>query len=239
MKGNNTNRHSLTLVATLAAGLCLALAGWARAATIDFVVQPGTGNVFFGGGTGRTSGDEIAIDFVLGTDTPGGLPLPFDCIDCTLTFLTGEFIGPTPNGRGWVFGSGPGSAITITGGVDLNGDGTADIGPGFPFLLAGQFIGPIITVDFVADGWALGFTSAAFFDFKHPLLAGYYGLPPLPFEGELQLIWGGIGEPPGPYVGTPRIGLVRNTFVTEPGTVVFFGIGFLGLVRALRRRKHA
>jgi hypothetical protein len=215
----------------------IASAGVSSAATINFVVQPNTGNVIFPG-AGPLLGLGIGIDFVFGENTPGGAPGPFDCIDCVLNFRTGDFLGSV--GNTWIFGAtGPGAGIVITGGVDVNGDGNVDIGPPFEFLMAGLFVGPTISVDFLPENpLAVGLTASVFVDVKNPALAGYYGLQPFPFVGELNLTWAGIGEPPGPINAVPRVGIVINTAIPEPGTMLLLGMGFLGLLTAHRSRKR-
>lgn len=161
----------------------------------------------------------------------------FDCIDCRLDFVSGNFLYSTANS--WVFAGG-GSLITVVGGVDTDGDGVADIigGAANP-LLAGVFTTPQVSVDYLPGNFGVGLTAAAFFDVKNRDLAGLFGLPPVPYEGTLRLGWSGIAlDPPGAILATPMNGVVSNRFVPEPATSFVFIVGLLGIVRTRTRRRR-
>lgn len=236
-----------SLRAVWIATLLLALSGTASATSIDFVVLPGTGVIDYGGTGGPLTGVDIGIDFVVGNGTSVADGIPFDCIDCALNFVTGNIASaiPGPGPSAWIFDAGgPGFNVTITGGIDVTGNGVPDIvsgGGAFPFLLAGAFVGPTVTVDFVDGPEAFGITAATLFDVKHPLIANLYELPGIgPFEGALTLEWGGFGEPPSAFRGVPARGLLQNR-VPAPSTALLLIVGALGYVTARqhnqRRRK--
>lgn len=215
----------------------LVASGTAWATTIDFqIFEPTTGSLTYAPSINpRLFGTNIEIDSVLGTGTPSNSGSSFDCIDCRLNFITGNFLFPTANG--WVFAGG-GSSISIVGGIDTDGDNVADIvgntlaNP----LLAGIFTSPQLTVDLLPGAFGAGFTLAAFFDIKHPELTGLFGLPPFPYEGTLALSWAGVADPPGAILASPRNGTVSNNFVPEPGITFLLAAGLLGLAGHRRRR---
>lgn len=220
---------------TLLAVFIVATSSWAIP-TIDFFVTPGTGLVAYEGTGGPMLGAGIGISAVLGTDTVAP-PFPFACIDCTMTFLTGPLIAA--DDTAWVFdATGPGAGIVVSGSVDINGDGVGDIGGPAPFeLLSGVFLAPTVTVDLVPSQFeAVGITEAVFLDVKSPALAGFYGLPPFPFVGELTLGWGGIGIPPGGFAGQALEGIVRNRVIPEPTTLALLGVGLFGVLGVRRTR---
>jgi hypothetical protein len=209
-----------------------ASAGWSLP-SIDFaILEPTAGDVRYFGGATPLIGAGISVDFVIGTDTPSN-PGGYLCIECTLNFVTGNFLGATANS--WLFAGATGtSLITISGSVDTDGDLSPDIGPSI--LLAGTFMGPVVSIDFLpGSALAFGLTSGAFLDFKNPELAAFFGLPPSPFEGDLLLSWSGLAEPGSAILANPLNGLISNTFVPEPGTVLLLGLGFV--LASFRRSK--
>jgi PEP-CTERM motif len=210
--------------------------GTARALpTIDFnIVSPTAGSVAYFGGATPLFGVDIEVDFVTGTNTPanGGA---FTCIDCLLNFQTGAFLASTPNS--WLFAGAPGSSLlSITGSVDTDGNGSADIGPSV--LLLGTFFGPQISVDFLTgSAGAIGLSAGLFLDIKNEALAAFFGLPPTPYQGSLSLGWIGLGEPGSGILAMPTNGLVRNTFIPEPATIGLLAVGLLAVARR-RRQSH-
>jgi hypothetical protein len=208
-------------------------AAWALP-VIDFRIQePTSGVLGYLGGGGPLTGLGIEVDFVVGINTPANSG-SFTCIDCTLSFQTGNLI--TAGSNGWLFASGFGtSLILVRGGVDIDGDSIADIGGGNSLLMAGTFEGPQVSIDFLpGDPLARGLSAGMFLDIKNAELTAFFGLPPRPYEGLLVLGWQGLGDPPGAFRVTPKNGVVRNTFLPEPGSTLLLGAGLLMLLR--RRR---
>jgi hypothetical protein len=215
----------------------MAIAGGAAWATpvIDFrIQQPTSGILGYLGGGGPLTGLGIEVDFVVGMNTPINAG-SYTCIDCTLSFQTGNLI--TAGANGWLFASGFGtSRILVRGGVDTDGDSIADIGGGSSLLMLGTFEGPQVSIDFLpGNPLAQGLSAGMFLDIKNPVLAAFFGLPPRPYEGLLVLGWEGLGDPPGPFRVTPKNGVVRNTFIPEPGSTLLLGAGLLMLLARRRR----
>ena len=231
-----------TKIAIAAMGLGLWVMGLlvspsAMAVSLDFNIgAPTSGSVSYAGSGGALIGSNIEVDNVVGLSTPANANVPGVCLSCVLNFNTGVLSGAggaNPNNNGW-WRFGPGGAITITGGVDLQGVAN-DIALGST-LLTGSF-----NSAFVQDLGLQGFkvTFGTFFDTKHPDLLAYYGLAPTtPFQGAFTLLFAS----PNPGVGLAFTsssifsGNVVNTVVPLPAAVLLFGSGLIGLAGALRKK---
>ena len=228
-------RTRLAIVLTV---IAMGIATTASSAVIDFNIAGGPilpvlpAEINYLGGTTPLFGTGIAIDTVTASGTPDNAG-SFDCIDCALSFATGNFLGAGPNT--WLFAStGPGVHVSVTGGIDTDGDTNADI----PLLMLGNFVGPQISVDVVDIGpaFSLGVTAGIFLDVKNTAFTSFFGLPTFPYVGGLVVGWGGLAEPPGPIFANSTGGVVRNTFVAEPGTLLLLWAGMAGFAAARRRR---
>lgn len=232
-----------TKIAMTAMGLGLWVMGLltspsAMAVSLDFNIgAPTSGTVSYGGGGGALIGSNIEVDNVVGLFTPANANVTALCLSCALNFNTGGLInagGPPPSGSNngwWSFGSG--GTITITGGVQLQGQPDIALGS---TLLTGSFNNA-----FVRDLGVQGFkvTFGTFFDTKHPDLLTYFGLTPgTPFEGAFTLLFAspnpGVG---GAFTSTSIFsGNVVNTVVPLPAAVWLFGSGLAWLLAARGRR---
>ena len=185
------------VVAVMAVGLWvtgLLVAPAAMAVELVFNISaPTSGTISYGGSGGALIGSNIEVDNVVGLSTPanaGGAGAL--CISCALNFNSGTLTGSGPqNGGWWAFGSG--GAITITGGVQLQGGTDIPLGS---TLLTGNFNNA-----FVQDlGTQFKVTFGSFNDTKNADLLSYYGLTPgTSFQGALTLLFAapdnGAGSP--------------------------------------------
>ncbi|MEE8428762.1 MAG: hypothetical protein V3S33_04600, partial [Gammaproteobacteria bacterium] len=95
----------------------------AQAASIDFgIAAPTAGSIYYLGGINPLNGENIEVDEITGLGTPANSGSTVTCVDCTLDFTSGNF--DSKNGNIWDFFGG--GSISITGGVDLTGDGDAN-----------------------------------------------------------------------------------------------------------------
>lgn len=206
--------------------------------SLDFNIgAPTSGTVSYAGGGGALIGSNIEVDNVVGLSTPANANVTALCLSCALNFNTGALInagGPPPSGSNngwWSFGSG--GAITITGGVQLQGEPDIALGS---TLLTGNF-----NSAFVQDLGTQGFkvTFGTFFDTKHPNLLTYYGLTPETlFQGAFTLLFAspnpGVG---GAFTSTSIFSgnVVNTAIVPLPAAVWLFGTGLISLFPILRR----
>jgi IPTL-CTERM motif len=152
--------------ALVAAGLLLLmLAGRAPAATpvIDFNSAPGGGTVSYAGGASPVIGSNIAIDTVLGVNTPLHAATTHAVVNGILTFTSGPFV--SFNNNVYTFGPGGNASFTITGAVP-------DAGIADTTLLTGEL--SEVTVD-ISSNTVLLFTASGS-DTKDADLVAYFGI---------------------------------------------------------------
>src|SRR5690606_28807543 len=203
-----------------------------QASSITFLgASPTAGTIYYTGGNSPLEGSGVTLDLVIGTGTPDNDGVPALCINCVLNFVTGDFL--VGDGTAYVFDGG--GSFTITGGVDLTGNGLlgdpGDIVAGTS-LLSGAFVGQqyvLLDAGFSALQLSLGSSSV------DTGLSAYYGLAA--FGGNTLLLaeFVGVGEAPGPFVSTSISGVL--TSVPEPTSLVLFGLSMAGFLA--RRRKPA
>jgi len=224
---DSLSRRPVTFAA-LAAGLLLGSVAPASAVSIDFNVGPPLSGLITHFDSGPLVGTDISIDSVTGNGTPGNAST-FAC-DCTLNFTSGPLMTSGPNF--WVFEGG--GEITIDGTMTTPG-GDVDV------EMVGTFVGPQLTIDVFTPGiFDFGLSLALFVDSKNEALTSFFGLPGGEYNGYMALGWVGFAdENGGDILATPLGGVVSNSPVPEPGTMLLLGAGLLGLAGARRRRGSA
>jgi hypothetical protein len=125
----------MKLLSSSLALLCLVMLapGWALAESIiDYgMVSPTAGTISYAGGSAPLVGSGIQVDNVVGLATPANNFVTRNCLNCFLSFTTGNLL--QADATGWKFGGG--GSITISGTVDLNNNNVADAGDAFGPLL--------------------------------------------------------------------------------------------------------
>lgn len=167
---------------------------------IDFnLISPTTGSIQYLTSGGALKGLGIQVDTVVGFGTPNNPNLIRTCFNCTLNFMTGNSTGGSATS--WEFGSG--GMITLTGGVDLNNNnifGDAGDIPAGSTLLSGTFTGNPFVMQSAQN---FRVAVAAFLDFKHPDLVGFFGLPAnFNYFGDFNISFLASGSPPGTFAST-------------------------------------
>lgn len=103
---------------------------------IDAIHTSLSPSISYAGGSSALIGSNISVDTVVGLETPLFPDDPFAIIGGVLSFETGSFVGSVP-GLGWQFSGG--GILSVTGGVDADGDDIAD------------FSGTLFTATFADD----------------------------------------------------------------------------------------
>lgn len=213
-----------------------------QAAFLDFVIEPPHPGAAIGfDGSGPLSGTAIHVARTIGVDTLVNDAVAAQCIDCTLSFTSGGFIGYDATLNIWDFG--PGGSISIHGGVDLTGDGDADDADDVPvgaLLLSGSF-NVARVVGLAAGNYQFQIAGGDFLDNKHPDLLDFYGLPATAgYQGNMNLSFlvdpGAIGAN-GSFSSTSiASGNIINQPVPIPAAFWLLGSGLFGVVAVARRR---
>jgi hypothetical protein len=211
-----------------------AMATPARAGSITlFGAVPTSGSVGYLGGVNPLFGLGISLDGVLSADTLLNSGALTTCVGCELSFVTGNFI--VGSSTAWSFDGG--GFFSITGGVDLTGNGVlgdvGDVAAGST-LLSGSFgnspITPFAAV--VAGTNPFAGVGLSYFDAAvNGELATYFGESPLA-TGYLAFHLNGVGDAPGTFESTEiqDMTVVAATApVPEPSSLLVFAVGLLVL----------
>lgn len=199
--------------------ICLLMASTARAVSILDFDSPGGGTISYVGGANPLVGTGISVDLV--SELPGG-PFLVPCTGCLLNFTTGNLVAG--NASQYTFDSG--GSITITGLV-------AGMSGGSVTLLSGSFNGLTIMNAFGIVGDSL------FSDVKAPALLALFGLPNVPYSGNINMLFTAtLTDPPSAFSTVPDGGDVVNTPTPEPGTLLLLSSGLGGFGYLVRRRRR-
>jgi hypothetical protein len=167
------------------------------------------GSISYNGSNGPMIGSNIRIDSVIGVDTPANSGISGTCVNCVLSFTTGNLVSSTANT--WAFA--PGGSMLLTGSVDFGSRGT--VVPGDGILSVGTFPdGLTVTV----SGGAVRIASGRVRDEKDLDLHVFYGHPgPFnsAFNGAISLSFNTTATPPAGFSTTALgEGWLANT---QPG----------------------
>jgi hypothetical protein len=202
---------------------------------IDFgLVAPTAGTISYAGGTAPLFGTNIQVDNVVGLDTPDHNGWLRNLDGGTLDFETGDLIGS--DASHWTFGGG--GSITLTGGVDLDNNGSIGLGdiPLGTTLLSGTFNG----AEIIAFGNTFKIAGASFSDAKNAQLADFYGLTSPLYSGSFNISFVASGIPPSGFQSSTVLGgdVVNSPAqVPEPASLMLMGSGIIAMAAKARARR--
>lgn len=221
-----------TLLSAALAALVTLSANTQAAPILDFgMVAPTDGTISWTGGVTPLLGSGITVDNLMASDTLVDAGVLHTCLNCTLSFQTGNYLGSTSNA--WEFAGG--GQLTLSGQLDLNGDLVAD-GPVINLLSAVFDNTSVFNIGF--GTFKLQILGAAFSGQLAPELATYY-LVEAAILGGINLSFTTNASPGQAFTSSALHSgdvITELTAVPLPPSVWLFGAGALGLVAVARRR---
>ncbi len=202
---------------TLLAAVSLSATASAATASLVFgIIPPTSGTINYAGGSNPLIGTNIAVDNLIGLNTPSNTNVLSQCVSCTLNFSSGSFASYDSTNKIWNFSGG--GAITVKGGVDLGSNSSLDI-PLSTTLLTGVF--DSASVDQQTDGkFGIRIAQGSFSDSKDAALLAFYGLPlGIGYDGELTLAFSASKQGNAFSSTTIFGGTIVNTPVPVPAAV--------------------
>lgn len=219
------------LSASLAALLTLSVNAQATP-ILDFgTAFPYQGQVSWAGGSAPLTGVDIALADFVSTGTAAHAGEVQTCLNCTVSFETGDYLGSTANS--WNFAGG--GQITVSGQLDLDGDLIADGACGT--LLSGTLDN--VSVFSLGGGlYKIEMLGTTFSGLLAPELANHY-LAQEEVVGGITLSFSTEVLPGQPITTTTLHSggvTVELTTVAVPPAAWLFGSGLVGMVVVARRR---
>ncbi|MDY6988795.1 MAG: VPLPA-CTERM sorting domain-containing protein [Thermodesulfobacteriota bacterium] len=198
---------------------------------------PTTGSISWAGGEAPLVGSDIEVDQVMGLGTPNYPDVAYSVTDGELDFQTGKCLDVIDEGPfyRWTFAGG--GWITLTGGVDFDGDGSNI--PTGTLLMDGEFSFCEVTyMDFYGAEKKWSVTFASFTDDKAEGLTTHYGMPSGLYNGNFNISFEAEDDDPTDGFESSDVlsGDISNyAIIPAPAAAWLLGSGLIGLVVVRRR----
>jgi hypothetical protein len=223
-------------------GIMLAATALAEPA-IDFAIFPPTsGLISYAGGASGITGTGISVNASIGVNgTPLNNGVLRNCLACFLNFTTGGLSSSSIVGSSATFSFYGGGLLTITGTVDLNGNGMADAGDATGTLFSATFNGVTSVVNHTsfAGAFSIGGMLSTLGGLMNDTLAAFYGTPlqPSAYGGYINLSF--MATPLGAGNSFSSTSVLSGDVVAatpEPVSIVLLGTTLVLFGTIWRRR---
>ncbi len=222
--------------------LFLGAVGPANASQIHFDLNlPDTsGAIYYAGGNTPLMGENIPVHIVTGLDTPSNNGIEFNIINGLLNFQTGNLTSYSSNGGNqmWTFSNG--GSLTLSGTVDVDGEG--DVDPDEPtgdLVYDGEFYSNFV-LELGAGSFNYWVTIESLSDSKNEDLVDLFGMPNGLYDGgfNISFLAEVINEDTHAFQSIDTLtGDFTNMPVPIPGAIWLLGSGLIGLVGISRRKQ--